>query len=162
MAQKGNLMTVRKDIRVLDATIRDGGLVNNFEFSDEFVSELYRTNVKAGIDYMEFGYKASKDIFDVNKFGKWKFCDEEHIRAIVGDNNSDMKISVMADVGRCDYKKDIIDKKDSVIDMVRVATYINTMPAAIEMITDAKEKGYEVTCNIMAISHAKESELDLL
>ena len=30
--------------------------------------------------------------------------------------------------------------------MVRVATYINTMPAAIHMIEDAKEKGYEVTC----------------
>ena len=26
---------------------------------------------------MEFGYKASKDLFDVNEFGKWKFCDEE-------------------------------------------------------------------------------------
>lgn len=161
MAQKGNLMTVRTDIRVLDATIRDGGLVNNFEFTDEFVKELYRANVRAGVDYMEFGYKASKDIFDVNKFGKWKFCDEEDLRAIVGDNNSDMKISVMADVGRCDYKKDIIDKKDSVIDMVRVATYINTMPAAIEMIEDAKSKGYEVTCNIMAISHAKETDLDI-
>lgn len=161
MAQKGNLMTVRTDIRVLDATIRDGGLVNNFEFTDDFVKELYRANVRAGVDYMEFGYKASKDIFDVNKFGKWKFCDEEDIRAIVGENNSDMKISVMADVGRCDYKQDIIDKKDSVIDMVRVATYINTMPAAIEMIEDAKAKGYEVTCNIMAISHAKETDLDL-
>ena len=161
MAQKGNLMTVRTDIRVLDATIRDGGLVNNFEFTDEFVKELYRANVRAGVDYMEFGYKASKEIFDVNKFGKWKFCDEEDIRAIVGDNNSDMKISVMADVGRCDYKKDIIDKKDSVIDMIRVATYINTMPAAIEMIEDAKSKGYEVTCNIMAISHAKEADLDI-
>lgn len=161
MAQKGNLMTVRTDIRVLDATIRDGGLVNNFEFTDDFVKELYRANVRAGVDYMEFGYKASKDIFDVNKFGKWKFCDEEDIRAVVGENNSDMKISVMADVGRCDYKQDIIDKKDSVIDMVRVATYINTMPAAIEMIEDAKAKGYEVTCNIMAISHAKETDLDL-
>lgn len=161
MAQKGNLMTVRTDIRVLDATIRDGGLVNNFEFKDDFVKELYRANVRAGVDYMEFGYKASKDIFDVNKFGKWKFCDEEDIRAVVGENNSDMKISVMADVGRCDYKKDIIDKKDSVIDMVRVATYINTMPAAIEMIEDAKARGYEVTCNIMAISHAKETDLDL-
>ena len=94
---------------------------------------------------MEFGYKASKELFDVNKFGKWKFCDEESIREIVGDNNSDMKISVMADVGRCDYKKDIIDKKDSVIDMVRVATYVHQMPAAIEMIEDAKAKGYEVT-----------------
>ena len=160
MAQKGNLMTVRTDVKVLDATIRDGGLVNSFYFTDEFVNELYRTNVKAGVDYMEFGYKASKDMFDVNKFGKWKFCDEDDIRAIVGDNNSDLKISVMADVGRCDYKKDIIDRKDSVIDMVRVATYINTMPAAIHMIEDAKEKGYEVTCNIMAISNAQETDLD--
>ena len=160
MAQKGNLMTVRTDVKVLDATIRDGGLVNGFYFTDEFVNELYRTNVKAGVDYMEFGYKASKDMFDVNKFGKWKFCDEDDIRAIVGDNNSDLKISVMADVGCCDYKKDIIDRKDSVIDMVRVATYINTMPAAIHMIEDAKEKGYEVTCNIMAISNAQEADLD--
>ena len=158
MAQKGDLMTARSDIRVLDATIRDGGLVNNFMFSDDFINALYRTNVKAGVDYMEFGYKASKELFDVNKFGKWKFCDEESIREIVGDNNSDMKISVMADVGRCDYKKDIIDKKDSVIDMVRVATYVHQMPAAIEMIEDAKAKGYEVTCNIMAISNAKESD----
>ena len=153
-------MTVRTDVKVLDATIRDGGLVNGFYFTDEFVNELYRTNVKAGVDYMEFGYKASKDMFDVNKFGKWKFCDEDDIRAIVGDNNSDLKISVMAYVGRCDYKKDIIDRKDSVIDMVRVATYINTMPAAIHMIEDAKEKGYEVTCNIMAISNAQEADLD--
>ena len=28
MAQRGDLMTVRADIRVLDATLRDGGLVN--------------------------------------------------------------------------------------------------------------------------------------
>jgi 4-hydroxy 2-oxovalerate aldolase len=160
MAQKGDLMTARSDIRVLDATIRDGGLVNNFMFSDEFINALYRTNVKAGVDYMEFGYKASKELFDVNKFGKWKFCNEEDIRAIVGENNSDMKLSVMADVGRCDYKKDIIDKKDSVIDMVRVATYVHQMPAAIDMIEDAKAKGYEVTCNIMAVSNAKEADID--
>ena len=35
--RKGNLMGVRTDIKVLDATIRDGGLCNNFDFSDEFV-----------------------------------------------------------------------------------------------------------------------------
>ena len=60
---------------------------------------------------MEFGYKASKEMFDVNKFGKWKFCNDKDIREIVGDNKSDMKISVMADVGRCDFKKDILNKK---------------------------------------------------
>lgn len=31
--RKGNLMSVRKDVKVLDATIRDGGLCNNFELS---------------------------------------------------------------------------------------------------------------------------------
>ena len=35
-------MDVRSDIKVLDATIRDGGLCNNFEFTDEFVKERKR------------------------------------------------------------------------------------------------------------------------
>ncbi len=59
MAQKGNLLSVRQDIRVVDATIRDGGLCNDFRFSDEFVSDLYKANLKAGVDYMEFGASGS-------------------------------------------------------------------------------------------------------
>lgn len=160
MGQKGNLMTFRPDIKVVDATIRDGGLVNNFYFTDEFIKELYEANIKAGVDYMEFGYKASKDLFDVNEFGKWKFCDEESIRGIVGDNQSDMKIAVMADVGRTDFEKDIIDKKDSVIDLIRVATYINTIPAAIEMIEYCHAKGYETSVNIMAVSTANSKDVE--
>ena len=161
MEQKGELISYRPDIKVVDCTIRDGGLVNNFYFDDEFVRNLYTANVAAGVEYMEFGYKASKEIFDVKEFGKWKFCDEQDIRDIVGDNNTDLKISVMSDVGRTDYKKDIIPKTDSVIDMIRIATYINTIPAAIEMIHYCAEMGYETTINIMAVSTAAESELDL-
>ena len=161
MEQNGILISQRADIKVVDCTIRDGGLVNNFYFDDEFVRNLYTANVAAGVEYMEFGYKASKEIFDVKEFGKWKFCDEQDIRDIVGDNNTDLKISVMADVGRTDYKKDIIPKTDSVIDMIRIATYINTIPAAIEMIHYCAEMGYETTINIMAVSTAAESELDL-
>lgn len=161
MEQKGELISYRPDIKVVDCTVRDGGLVNNFYFEDQFVRNLYTANVAAGVDYMEFGYKASKEIFDEKEFGKWKFCDEQNIRDIVGDNNTDLKISVMADVGRTDYKKDIIPKKDSVIDMIRVATYINTIPAAVEMINYCTEMGYETTVNIMAVSTAAESDLDL-
>lgn len=157
--RKGNLMSVRDDVKVLDATIRDGGLCNNFEFSDELVKELYKTNVKSGIDYMEFGYKASTSMFDEKEFGKWKFCKEEDIRAIVGDNPSDMKIAVMADVGRCDYKTDFLPKSESVIDMVRVACYIHQIPAAIDMIEHFHTLGYETTCNIMAVSQATTDQL---
>ena len=158
--RKGSLMSVRDDVKVLDATIRDGGLCNNFEFTDEFVTELYKTNIKSGVDYMEFGYKASKSLFNEKDFGKWKFCNEEDLRAIVGDNISDMKIAVMADVGRCDYKKDFLPKSESVIDMVRVACYIHQIPAAIEMIEYFHELGYETTCNIMAISQANSNQIE--
>ena len=157
--QLDKLVGFRPGVRVVDATLRDGGLVNDFYFEDDFVKALYEANIRAGVDYMEFGYKASKDQFDVNKFGKWKFSNDEDIRAIVGDNDTDLKIAVMADVGRTDYHQDIIPKKDSPIDLIRVATYLHTIPEAVDMIEDAKNKGYEVSCNIMAISKAQESDL---
>lgn len=159
MKEVSELLDYRSDIKVVDATLRDGGLVNDFYFTDEFVKDLYAANQKAGVDYMEFGYKADKELFDVNKFGKWKFCNDDDIRAIVGENNTDLKIAVMADVGRCNYKQDIINRSDSPVDLIRVATYIHTIPEAVDMIEDAYKKGYETSCNIMAISNARESEL---
>ncbi len=157
--RKGSLLSFRPDIKVLDATLRDGGLCNNFEFTDDFARALYRMNVAAGVDYMEMGYKASKAMFDPSKFGKYKFCDEEDIRKIVGDNDTDMKLAVMADVGRTDFKKDIGPKKDSAVDMVRVACYINEIPRAIEMIEYCAAMGYETCANVMAVSKAKDEEI---
>ena len=42
--RKGNLMSVRDDVKVLDATLRDGGLCNNFRFSDDFCTLRADTN----------------------------------------------------------------------------------------------------------------------
>lgn len=159
-AKERSLMSYTPDIKVVDCTLRDGGLVNDFFFTDDFVKALYLANIKSGVDYMEFGYKASKEMFDVEKFGKWKFCDDKDIRAVVGDNKTDMKIAIMADVGRCDFKQDILNKKDSPVDLVRIATYINTIPAAVEMIEDCTKKGYETTVNIMAISKSNDADVD--
>ena len=52
------------------------------------------------------------------------------------------------------------DKKaNSPVDLVRVAAYIHQLPDAIDMIEDAAKKGYETSCNIMAISHAQEEDM---
>ena len=42
----------RDQIKVLDCTIRNGGLINNHYFTDEFVNSVYRALTKSGIDYM--------------------------------------------------------------------------------------------------------------
>ena len=152
------LLGYRESIKVVDATLRDGGLVNDFYFTDEFVKALYQTNLDAGVDYMEMGYRASKKVFDESKFGKWKFSSDEHIREIVGENNTPLKLAIMADIGRHD-KNDFDEKANSPVDLVRVATYIHQMPDAIDMIEDAHKKGYETSCNIMAISQVQEKDL---
>ncbi|MDO5154608.1 MAG: aldolase catalytic domain-containing protein [Eubacteriales bacterium] len=159
MKEISKLMGYRESVKVVDATLRDGGLVNDFYFTDEFVKALYETNVKAGVDYMELGYRADKTMFDEDKFGKLKFCDDDYIRSIVGENDTDLKLAIMADIGRCDYKKDIVNRSDSAIDLIRVATYLHQMPSALDVIEHSANKGYEVTCNIMAISNTQEKDL---
>lgn len=161
MIETGNLLSYRKSIKVVDATLRDGGLVNNFEFTDDFVNALYKTNVAAGVDYMEFGYKSDKDIFDEKKFGKWKFCNEDDIFNVVGENKTNLKIACMADVGRTNCQRDIGEKANSPIDLYRVATYINTIPSALEIIEHCNKMGYETTCNIMAVSTSTENEIEI-
>ena len=84
--KKGTWLTYRPDIKVLDCTIRDGGLINNCNFEDGFVKAIYDTCVAAGIDYMEIGYKGSKKIYSPGEFGTWKFCSEDDVKRIVGVN----------------------------------------------------------------------------
>lgn len=157
---KAPWVTFRPEIKVLDCTIRDGGLINGHMFEDKLVRAVYDTCVVAGIDYMEIGYKNDKKIFAPDTHGSWKYCDEDDIRRIVGDNDSNLKLSAMADAEKSNYKQDILPKKDSVLDLIRVATYIHQIPTALNMVKDAKDKGYEVSVNLMALSIVKDRELD--
>lgn len=153
-------ITFRPALKVLDCTIRDGGLINDHQFDDDFVRAVYRTCVEAGIDYMEIGYRASKKIFAPDKLGRWKFCDEDDVRRIVGDNPTPLKLAVMADAGKSEWKTDVIPKAQSVIDTIRVAFYVHQVAEAVDMIRDAADKGYEVTANLMAVSRNTELEIE--
>ena len=149
--KKGSWLTFRPDVKVLDCTVRDGGLMNNCRFDDVFVKAIYDTCVASGVDYMEIGYKGAQRMYSSQEYGCWKFCSEEDVQRIVGDKPSSVKLSVMADVDRTDYNTDIPVKAESVISLYRVATYIHQIPAAVEMIQALHDKGYETSVNLMAI-----------
>lgn len=149
----------RPEIKVLDCTIRDGGLINNWQFSDEFVRKVFSALSASGIDYMEIGYKSSEKYFSRKENGAWKFCAEEDIKRIIDGADRKMKLSAMADIGRIDYE-DIPAKKDSVFDMIRVACYAKETDKGIALAHHCMDKGYEVTINLMAVSKVPEKELD--
>lgn len=147
-------------LKALDCTIRDGGLINGHYFSVDFVRALYQANIAAGVDYMELGYKNSSKMFSPDENGPWKFCKEDDLRKIVGDNPTGMKLSCMIDAAKSDWKTDVLPKSQSPLDLIRVAFYHYQTDEAIAMIEDAYEKGYDVSANLMAVTTVSESILD--
>lgn len=149
----------RPEIKVLDCTIRDGGLMNDHQFSPELVRQVYKAASEAGIDYVELGYKADESQFDRSKFGAMKFCKEEDLKEATDGIENGAKLSVMVDIGRVDPAA-IPPKSESVVSMMRVASYVKDIDKAIDLVNQIHDKGYETTVNVMAVSHARERELD--
>ncbi|MFC5528628.1 aldolase catalytic domain-containing protein [Cohnella yongneupensis] len=144
--------------KIVDCTVRDGGLVNNWDFSVEFVQDLYESLNAAGVEYMEIGYKNSPKLLkSEGKEGPWRFLDDAFLRDIIQKKNT--KLSALVDVGRVD-EADVLPRSDSMLDLIRVATYARDTAKAIELATLFHERGYETTINIMALSNVMDNELN--
>ena len=163
MTDKAPWITYRPELKVLDCTVRDGGLINNHLFTDDLVRSVYDTCLAAGIDAMEIGYKNSPRLFSRDEFGPWRHCDEEDLNRVVGGHDAErtgLKLAAMADAGKSDWKQQIVPSDQSVLDMIRVAFYAHQVSEAVEMICHANEMGYETMANLMAVSNINESEID--
>ena len=163
MSDKAPWITYRPELKVLDCTVRDGGLVNAHQLSDAFVGAVYRACIDAGIDYMEIGYKNSKRTFPKEKFGPWRHCDEEDLRRVVGDHDpvkTGLKLAAMADAGKSDWEEDLLPAAESPLSCIRVAFYAHQVSEAVDMIRHAAELGYETTANLMAVSNITGEEID--
>ena len=163
MSQTAPWITFRPELKVLDCTIRDGGLINKHQFSDEVVQAVYQTCVEAGIDYMEVGYKNSHEQFPKSDFGPWRHCDEADLNRLFPGHEAEatgLKLCAMADAGKSDYREQIVPRSESVLDMIRVAFYAHQVSDAVEMIEYCDSLGYETCANLMAVSNVEDLEID--
>ena len=142
--------------KILDCTIRDGGYVNNWEFDKKLVREVYRALSKSGVEYVEIGFRGTEKHFDRNKYGLWRFTPEEHIREAT-DNIVGAKLALMADYGKIE-SEDFCEAKESVVDLVRIAVHKNNLKGAISLLEQIKEKGYDVSLNVMGYANYSENE----
>jgi len=139
-------------VKVLDCTIRDGGLMNRWQFDDDFVRELVTASQRSGSDYVEIGYKASTQFFDPREYGKWRFCREEVLREFWTPGGA--TLTVMLDIGRFEAA-DMVPARESVVGAVRVACYVNQIDEALAATQTLDGLGYQTFLNIMAVSEAE-------
>ena len=143
----------RPQLKVVDCTIRDGGLTNNSHFTAATVRAAYNAACRAGVDYVELGYRNSKEMFDPSEYGPWRFCDESQLSEVTdGIDPGETKLAVMMDAHKSD-ENDILPREESVVDLIRIATYVKDADKAIRLAQVARERGYDCTINVMAISN---------
>ena len=150
----------KQNLKVLDCTIRDGGYINNWDFSTKLVREAYRSLSKSGVDIIEIGFRGTEKYFEPTKYGKFRFTsDQDILEAISGIQG--IKIAVMGDYGKISHD-DFLPCSESPVDMVRIASHKNTIFQALELVEKIKDKGYEVSLNAMGWANYSADERDEL
>lgn len=140
----------KKNVEILDCSIRDGGYVNNWCFDKKMVREVYRGLSKSGVEYVELGFRGSEKYFDSKKLGAWRFSTEEDLREVTNGIEG-AKVSIMGDYGKLDLE-DLDEKRNSVATIVRVAVNKNKVLEAIAQLENIKAKGYVTSLQAMGFT----------
>jgi 4-hydroxy 2-oxovalerate aldolase len=157
-------------IKILDCTIRDGGYVNNWQFTDEQVRECYNACSNSDIDYMEIGFRNLKKPDFLKKYGPTFFCEEEYLNRITKDIDG-CKLAVMVTIDAFDMN-DFVPREQSKISMVRVLMAyhgskngnddvldIIQLQNGLIQINQLIDLGYDVSFNIGRIDKISKTQL---
>ncbi len=143
--------------KLLDCTIRDGGHLNGWNFSEECVKASYYAALNAGADYFEIGYRFQNP---KPEWGKFAVCDDDYLlNLFIPDEKC--KLSIMINADKCELNKFQECRPElTPIKVVRVATYPDKLDIAFNLCEGLKNKGYNVFLNLMAISEYKEEHYE--
>ena len=152
-----------KKITLLDCTLRDGGYYNNWDFSNELVSEYLKVMSLVGIDYVEMGFRSFKS---KGFKGPSFYTTDNYIENFSIPKS--LKIAVMVNVSeltahplgplkaiRLLFKK----SKDSKIKLIRLASHYEEFSTASKICKILKTMGYEVGINLMQISEQSKEKI---
>jgi 4-hydroxy 2-oxovalerate aldolase len=141
---------MKSELKLLDCTIRDGGYMNDWKFDKKMVREAYRALSKSGVDIVEIGFRGSEKYCSREKFGMWRFSDDDFIREVT-EGIEGAKIAVMGDYGKIETE-DFAEAAESPVEIVRLAVHKDNIKPCLILLSKIKEKGYEVSLNAMGYS----------
>lgn len=146
-------------IRLLDCTLRDGGYLNDWEFGNSNIVNIFERLVSAGIDIIETGFLDDRRQFDENRT---IFPDTGCVDRIYGKLDKGNSLIVgMIDYGTCSIDN-LADAGDCYLDGIRVIFKKHKMHEAIDFCKQVKAKGYKVFAQAVSITSYNDDELSEL
>ena len=141
-------MSISK-VQLLDCTIRDGGYINNWQFSQDFAEALYRAVSEAGVDYIETGFVFGESRETKSPWANYNPSAYNELRAAVPHG---CRISGMLNFGGFELDE-IPPASETHFDMLRMACHRVDAEEATKTAAVLAQRGYETTINYMGISN---------
>lgn len=144
------------NIRVLDVTLRDGGIVNDFKFGEDNIKLIIKSLEESGLDFIEVGYLEKNT---GTERGRSQYINEKVIRQyVLTSKKPGVTYSVMIDYGKFDVDTLENRQKDG-IDAVRFAFHKRNFNDVETIYNKLIAKGYDVYMQPMVTMHYTEKEL---
>lgn len=143
------------NIEILDCTLRDGGYLNNWGFSQSSVIKISKYLDLSGIDKIELGYLSNKNS------GFTKFNSIRRVESFIKDSDVqfDNELWLMMNYGEYNLK-DL--EKSSVITGIRIAFRKENIVNIEEVVKEVSLKGYKISLQPMITNNYSSSALDVL
>lgn len=146
-------------INILDVTLRDGGIVNNFNFGERNMKCILSAIEDSQIKYIELGY-LEKNTGTMR--GRTQYCNESVIEQFfLKQKKHGVTYFAMMDYGKFDVES-LHDRSDGGIDAIRLAFHKRNFYDAMPLYDAISAKGYDVYMQPMVTLHYSESELEEL
>jgi len=128
------------EIKILDCTLRDGGYINDWNFTNSQINNIINSLENSNIDILECGYLNDKKGQESNST---LFSNTIVIDNILKDTNQKCQKVVMINLG--DYNiSNLLNRKDTLIDGIRLAFHKKDLELALTYSKEIIDLGYKV------------------
>lgn len=129
-----------KRVTILDCTLRDGGYCNDWKFGKTNIRRIVDGLTAANVDYIECGFLTNRQAYDSDRT---KYTHLSQIAKLLPDLDCEKTHLVMVNYGEYEIA-DIPERKETMIDGIRVAFHQRDAADALFFCSQLKEKGYLV------------------
>jgi len=153
---------------ILDCTLRDGGYVNNWNFTRDHARDTYQAARDSGMAYCEVGFRRDGD---GDPQGPWYYGNEDLVNETFSDIvDPSCKIAIMAQMGTFTIDS-FVPKSESLVTMVRVLIAyhcknkddaildVDLIRETVAMCRQLEKLGYETAINVGRIDKLSEDQL---
>lgn len=134
--------TYKKNIHLLDCTLRDGGYLNNWKFGNHNIKSSIRNLIESNVEIAEIGFMRGNEDNDPDR-AVWNTFDE--VDKYIPITHGLTKFAVMCEVFNPFPLEKIPVKKSNSVDIIRVIVWRQYQDEALEYCRQIIKKGYKVS-----------------